>query len=145
MELTVKRFEELTTTELYALLKARAEVFVMEQHCYYLDMDERDKRAWHVMLTDGERVCAYLRVLDAGVSFAEVSLGRVLTTERGKGYGKEIVGKGIAVARGKLHADRIRIEAQVHTIKFYEKFGFRQVSGEFLDAGIPHVEMLLEL
>lgn len=145
MKITVKRFEELTTEELYEILRIRSEVFVVEQTCIYQDMDGKDKNAWHVYLTDEGEIKAYLRVLDRGVSFDEAAIGRVLTTERGKGYGNHILQAGIDTAREKLGADEIKIEAQVYARGYYEKFGFQKISEEFLEDGIPHIQMLLKL
>lgn len=140
----IKRFEELTTEELYEILKVRAEIFVVEQNCVYQDLDEKDKTAYHIWIVDRGKIKAYLRVLDAGVSFPEVALGRVLTTERGKGYGNQILQAGIKTAAEKLHADQIKIEAQLYAKGFYERHGFRQTSEEFLEDGIPHIQMIWE-
>ena len=144
MEFIIKRFEELTLYELYEILKVRVSVFVVEQECTYQEVDEKDKNAYHVFIKDNEVIKAYLRVLDKGISFDEVSIGRVLTTERGIGLGDKILEKGIEVAKEKMNADKIRIEAQCYAKGFYERFGFKQVSDEFLEDGIPHIEMLLE-
>ncbi len=84
-------------------------------------------------------------MLEAGVSFDEVSIGRVLTTERGKGYANILLKEGINVAREKLNADKIKIEAQTYAKSMYEKFGFKVVSDEFLEDGIPHVQMILNM
>lgn len=145
MEILVKRFKELTIHELYEILRVRAEVFVVEQNCVYQDLDEKDKNAYHVYLCENNQIKAYLRVLDHGISFPEVAIGRVLTTERGKGYGNRILQAGINTAREKLHADQIKIEAQVYACGYYEKFGFQQISEEFLEDGIPHIQMLLRM
>ncbi len=144
MEFIIKRFEELTLYELYEILKVRISVFVVEQECPYQEVDEKDKNAYHVFIKDNEVIKAYLRVLDKGISFDEVSIGRVLTTERGIGLGDKILEKGIEVAKEKMNADKIRIEAQCYAKGFYERFGYEQVSDEFLEDGIPHIEMLLE-
>lgn len=142
MQCIVKHFNELTTTELYAILKARVNVFVVEQNCPYPELDDKDLDAWHVYLTDQGNIVAYLRVLAPGVSFKEASLGRVLTTVRGKGLGKEIVEAGIEVAKEKYQTKCLRIEAQCYAQGFYEKFGFKQVSEPFLEDDIWHMEML---
>lgn len=145
MEIVIKRFEELTTEELYEILKVRAEVFVVEQNCVYQDLDEKDKSAYHICRWETGGIKAYLRVLDPGTSCEEAAIGRVLTTERGKGYGNHILQAGIDVVRDKIQTDGIRIEAQVYARGFYEKFGFQKVSEEFLEDGIPHIQMLLKL
>lgn len=146
MKITVKHFNELTNGELYEILRARAEVFVVEQNCPYQDLDGKDFSAYHVFLSEEGKIKAYVRVLDRGVSFDEVSIGRVITTERKKGYGAAIMKEGIRVAKEKFGADKIRIGAQVQAEGFYEKLGFKSVSGsEFLEDDIPHIEMILNL
>ena len=145
MELVEKRFEELTTLELYEILKVRAEVFVVEQNCVYQDLDEKDKQAYHVYLKNEEGIQAYLRVLDAGVSFPEVGIGRVMTLKRRCGLGTQVLKEGIRVAKEKMNADTIKLEAQVYARSLYEKEGFVQPSEEFLEDGIPHIEMTLNM
>jgi len=145
MELIVKRFEELTNKELYEILRTRVDVFVVEQNSTYQELDGKDMYSYHVCYYEEGLIQAYLRVVDKGISFKEPSVGRVLTTKRGCGLGKKILLEGIRVAREKMGADRIRIEAQSYAMKFYEQVGFRQCSDEFLEDGIPHIEMLLEL
>ena len=142
MELIVKHYSELTADELYELLRVRVQVFVVEQHCPYEEVDGRDKQAYHIWLRDETGIKAYLRVLDRGVSFEEVSIGRVLTTERSRGLGHKILDAGIAAAREKYGAETIRIEAQTYARKLYERHGFRQVGDEFLEDDIPHIPML---
>lgn len=140
---TSKPFEELTVTELYEMLRLRSEVFVVEQECAYQDIDGKDPGSWQVMVFDdsGELV-AGLRVLRPGVSFPEASLGRVVTRFRSKGYGAVAMREGIRIACEQYGAETLHIEAQCHAIGFYERFGFRVDSTEFLEDGIPHVEMV---
>lgn len=142
MDLVVKSYAELTKDELYDILRERVKVFVAEQQCPYEDIDGRDRQAYHVFLRDGSGIKAYLRVLDRGVAFAEVSIGRVLTTERGRGYGHKILAAGIAAAQEKYGAETIRIDAQTYARKLYEAHGFRQIGEEFSEDGIPHIPML---
>lgn len=136
-----KRFHELTVDELYELLRARSEVFVVEQDCVYQDMDGDDQASIHLWLSDGDKVVAVCRVCPAGIHMEEVSIGRVITTERGKGYGKRIMLEGIEVARECFGATRIDIEAQEYARGFYEQVGFRQSSEPFILDGIPHIRM----
>ena len=145
MELHVKHYDELTKEELYDIIKVRLDVFVVEQQCTYQDIDGKDKGAYHVWLSDDDGIVAYLRVLDRGVVFDDVALGRVLSTKRRCGLGTRIVKEGIRVAKEKFGADKITIEAQVYARKFYENVGFKQVSEEFLEDGIPHMLMTLEI
>ena len=136
-----KLFQELTVDELYELLRVRAEVFVVEQDCVYQDLDGDDQVSVHLWLTDGGKVVALCRVCPAGTHMEEVSIGRVITTERGKGYGKRIMLDGIKVAQEHFNAKRIDIEAQEYARGFYEQVGFRQSSEPFILDGIPHIRM----
>ena len=136
-----KLFRELTVDELYELLRVRSEVFVVEQDCIYQDLDGDDQFSVHLWLTEGDKVVALCRVCPAGTHMEEVSIGRVITTERGKGYGKRIMLEGIKVARDHFNAERIEIEAQEYARGFYEQVGFRQSSEPFILDGIPHIRM----
>ena len=138
-----KLFRELTVDELYELLRVRSEVFVVEQDCVYQDLDGDDQFSVHLWLTEGDKVVALCRVCPAGTHMEEVSIGRVITTERGKGNGKRIMLEGIKVARDHFNAERIEIEAQEYARGFYEQVGFRQSSEPFILDGIPHIRMTL--
>lgn len=144
MELIIKQFDELDTNDLYDILQARSKVFVVEQDCVYNDIDGNDKNAYHIYLKDEEGIQAYLRVLDKGITFPSASLGRVLTLIRGCGLASIILEEGIKAAQEKFNADEIRIEAQTYAKGLYEKFGFIQDSDEFLEDGLPHIEMVLK-
>lgn len=144
MELTVKRFEELTTSELYELLQVRVAVFVVEQNCPYQEIDGKDFFSTHVFYKEEGKIQAYIRVVDKNESCGKVSIGRVLTVKRGSGLGKKLMKEGIRIAKEKLGAEEIYIEAQVYAKGFYEGLGFRQSSAEFLEDGIPHIQMLLD-
>ena len=145
MELTVKRFDELDIFELYEILKLRVDVFVVEQNCPYPELDEKDKSAWHVYFREDGEIIAYLRVLDPGVSFDTAAIGRVISARRRCGLGTKLMREGIRVARERMNTEAIKIEAQTYARSFYELQGFRQTSEEFLEDGIPHIEMTLEL
>ena len=145
MELTVKHFRELTTEELYDIYRLRAAVFVVEQNCVYQDVDDADKTAYHLWLSDEDGIQAYLRVLQKGARFEDVSIGRVIAVKRRRGLGSRILAAGIQAAKEKFQAKRIVIEAQIYARKLYENAGFVQTSGEFLEDGIPHIQMTLEL
>ena len=136
-----KTFHELTTDELYELLRVRSEVFVLEQNCVYQDMDGDDQQAIHLWLTLEGKVVALARVCPAGTHMTEVSIGRVITTERGKGYGKQIMLHAIDAATKHFHATHIDIEAQEYAKGFYESVGFKQSSDTFMLDGIPHIRM----
>lgn len=144
METVVKKFDELTLCELYEILKLRAEVFVVEQACVYQDLDGVDQEAYHVYLKDGKRIVAYLRVVDKGKRLDEVSVGRVISLERRCGVGSRLMQEGVRVAKEKFNAKRIKVGAQVYAKPFYEKAGFKQISDEYDEDGIPHIYMIYE-
>ncbi len=136
-----KSFEELTTDELYELLKVRSEVFVVEQNCVYQDMDGDDQQSIHLWMTNGEKVVALARVCPAGTHMKEVSIGRVIAVERGKGYGKQIMLHAIGAAIEHFDAKRIELEVQEYARGFYESVGFEQSSETFMLDGIAHIKM----
>ncbi len=145
MTLHVKHFNELTAEELFRLYKLRVSVFVVEQECPYQEVDDADRQAYHVWMEDENGIQAYLRVLPKGTVFQEVSIGRVIAVKRRCGLGTEIVKSGIAVAKEKLAAECIVIEAQSYARKLYENVGFIQNGPEFLEDGIPHIPMILNI
>ena len=139
--LHIKTFHKLTTDELYELLRVRSEVFVVEQNCVYLDLDGDDQNSIHLWMTKGERTVALARVCPAGTHMKEISIGRVITTERGKGYGKQIMLHAIDAAIEHFDAKCIDIEAQEYARGFYESVGFQQSSDTFMLDEIPHIKM----
>ena len=141
MEWIVKKFSELSTEELFEIYQLRVSVFVVEQQCPYQEVDAADRAAYHIWCQDGEGIQAYARVLPPGVTFPETSIGRVISLQRRTGLGTALVSKAIEVAKEKCKADIIAIEAQVYVRQLYEKLGFRQTSEEFLEDGIPHIQM----
>ena len=145
METFVKRFDELTVNELYEILKLRADVFVIEQQCIYPDIDQKDRKSLHVFVKNQNEIVAYLRVLEKGVSFDEVGIGRVISKYRRKGLGTVVLKAGIQAAKEIYLADEIIIEAQTYAKSFYELQGFVQCSEEFLEDGIPHIKMNLKM
>lgn len=141
----LKSWEELTTNELYDLLALRAEVFVVEQNCPYQDCDGKDRKSMHLWGIDNDEIIACLRICMPGVSYAEMSIGRVVVKEehRGKALGKVIMKKAVEWTQQKGEK-AVRISAQCYLRKFYKTLGFEEVSEEYLEDGIPHVEMLLK-
>ena len=142
MEIVVKTFQELSVDELYEALQIRAAVFVVEQNCPYQDLDDVDKHAYHVFLRENGETLGYLRVVDKGKRLEEVSLGRVISLKRRQGIGGKLMRAGIAVAKEKFHADKVMVGAQKYAVPFYESVGFRVISDEYLEDGIPHVYMI---
>ena len=142
MELVVKPFKELNVNELYEILRVRQDVFVVEQECAYPDIDGVDQNAIHAFLRDETGIKAYLRVFEKDEHTAQI--GRMLTTQRGGGFGGTLLKEGVRIAREVLKKETVYLEAQTYAIGFYAKEGFRVTSEEFLEDGIPHVKMLLE-
>ena len=139
--LHIRRFSELTTYELYELLRVRSAVFVVEQKCVYQDLDGDDQSAIHLWQSAIGKVVALARVCPARTHMKEVSIGRVISTDRGCGYGKQIMLHAIEVAQNYFGATIIEIEAQEYAKGFYEGVGFRQSSDCFMLDGIPHIRM----
>lgn len=140
-----KQFEELTTRELFEIYKARCVVFVVEQHCFYQDVDEDDLRSYHLFLEEEGALRAYCRIIPCG---QYVKIGRVLTTEaaRGKGYARELMQRSLEFIRQQWgHGAEIHIQAQSYLTNFYQSFGFLCTSEEYLEAGVPHVDMVLTI
>ena len=144
MELVVKHYEELTRDELYEILKIRVAVFVVEQNCPYQEVDGKDLRAYHIFTQDESGIQGYLRVFQNTEDVREAFIGRVLTLRRQR-FASQLLAAAIGIAREQLGAQFITLEAQTYARGLYEKAGFRQVSEEFLEDGIPHIRMQLEL
>ena len=138
------RLSELTVDQLYAVFAAREAVFVVEQTCAYQELDGLDLDADHLIGWNGDEVAAYLRVLGPGKRFAEPSIGRVLTTQkfRSLGLGREMMNRALERIDERFAGTAVRISAQAHLQPFYSSFGFAKVSEQYLEDGIPHLEML---
>lgn len=147
LDYKVKKFNELSTDELYEILRIRTEIFVVEQNCAYRDLDSKDKEAYHLFLKDGKEILAYLRILPKGISYREVSIGRVLTkkSHRKMGLSRDLMNKAINFITNTLDEREVRISAQVYLQDFYKSFGFNQTSDIYLEDGIKHIEMLLQI
>lgn len=144
MEFEIKTFNELDASELYEILRARAEVFSIEEGIHYLDMDGVDYDALHCFIRDGKRIVAYMRAYSEGNGGA-IKLGRVLTTLRGAGYGKELLTRSLPLIRTRTGCGVFTLDSQEHAVGFYLKLGFCITSETFLEAGVPHVKMELSL
>ena len=147
METIIKKFKELTIDELYEILKLRSEVFVVEQNCIYQDIDDIDKRSYHLFMKEKDKpeVKVYIRVFEKDNETAQI--GRVVTAkdERRKGYASELIKKGIDISKNEMKKTKVYLEGQVYAAKLYEKLGFKIISDEFLEDGIPHYKMLKTL
>ena len=145
MKLVAKYFDELTTSELYEILKARAAIFVVEQNCAYQDLDDIDYKSMHVFYEEDGKVLAYLRIFQRESEQKTAQIGRVLTMTHGIGLGGKILHEAVRLTKENLHPERIYIEAQCYAVGFYQREGFEVCSDEFLEDGILHVEMVLEV
>lgn len=142
----IKKFEKLSNRELYMIIQLRLEVFSVEQNCPYQDADEKDFKAFHLMGWNEEhQLVAYARVLPAGISYKEVSFGRVVTSgkARGKGIGRELMEETMKYIEKSFGKTLVRISAQCYLQKFYEDFGFKTTGEEYIEDNIPHIEMVL--
>lgn len=144
MNIVIKTFQDLTTTELYDLLQLRSEVFVVEQDCVYQDVDGKDENALHVLGYKNKALIGYSRLFNAGNYFSEASIGRVLikASERKFGYGHDLIQKSIAVIEAEFKTKEIHISAQTYLKDFYESHGFSQVGEGYLEDDIPHIKMV---
>lgn len=139
-----KPFDSLTVKELYAILKLRSEIFVVEQNCVFLDTDGKDLSCQHLMLYQNKELMAYARIVPAGLSFTEPSIGRIVSSHaaRGKGFGRQLVSLAIANCQRLYGNKPIKIGAQLYLKSFYESFGFVVHGEEYLEDDIVHVDMV---
>ena len=146
MRIEHKSFEELTKSELYAILRLRVEVFVVEQDCPYQELDDWDQVARHFFIRNqSDAIIATLRVCPPDTRYASASFGRVVVKEinRNEGLGKVLMTKALNWLRGNYANCSVQISAQTYLKKFYERFGFEQVGEGYLEDGIPHIGMIL--
>lgn len=151
MNWVLKKFNELTVQELYAILQLRNEVFAVEQNCVYRDMDDKDQQSWHLMgwsaekSSGKEQLAAYTRILPPGLSYPEASIGRVVTASfaRGQGAGRLLMERSIDELYKLFGKVPVKIGAQYYLLGFYNSLGFVQSSDIYDEDGIDHIEMLL--
>ena len=139
------RLEDLAVIDWHQVISLRQAVFVVEQDCPYLDADNLDLNAWHLIGWSQEHTpLAYLRVVDPGSKYLEPSIGRVLTrlSHRGLGLGHEMMTGVMERIATQFPQQAVRISAQVHLQRFYNGFGFEPVGDGYDEDGIPHIEML---
>jgi ElaA protein len=137
------KFPDLTPHELYDALRLRSEVFVVEQNCVFLDQDGIDKHCFHLLGYKGDQLVAYSRIVSTGIVHNEVSIGRVVTSPsvRKSGIGKELMSMSIKAVNDIYGNVPIKIGAQLYLKRFYESFGFEQISDVYLEDGIKHIYM----
>lgn len=140
-------FNKLSGERLYRLLQLRSEVFVVEQTCIYQDMDGKDTHAdaLHLLMFKQEQLLAYARILPSGLSYATPSIGRIVVAPscRGSNLGRLVIAEAISQARETWPNEKITIGAQAHLLNLYQEFGFVCISEEYLEDGIPHIDMQL--
>jgi ElaA protein len=140
----VKSFQELNVNELYELLRLRSEVFVVEQNCVFLDADNKDQQCYHLLLFAEGKLAAYTRLVPAGLSYQEVSIGRVITSPafRGIGLGRKVMELSIQSCQELFGLKNIRIGAQTYAQRFYTSLGFELEGNTYDEDGIEHIEMV---
>ncbi len=145
LKFEVKRFEELSTIELYKILRLRAEVFVVEQDCVYQDIDDKDQIGLHLMGYKNDELIAYARIFDKKLYFEVPSIGRVVVAQdqRKYGYGHDLIRESIKTIENFFKTREIKISAQTYLKKFYNTHGFIEVGEEYLEDGIPHIHMVI--
>jgi len=138
------KFEELSLSDCYALLQLRSAIFVVEQQCVYLDMDNKDQQAWHLLGKINGRLVAYTRLLPAGLAYDHCSISRVVTaaTHRRTGAGKLLMAESILSCEKLFGKGPIEIGAQLYLEKFYQSFGFNRAGEIYLEDGIEHIHMI---
>ena len=147
IEWRFKSFEDLTKLELHEMMILRQQVFIVEQNCPYQDADEKDKDSHHLLGYIKDILVAYLRLVKPGISYEEMSFGRIVITQsyRGIGLGVALMKEGIKQSITLYGTSKNRISAQSHLLPFYQKFGFESTGKEYLEDDIPHTEMIKKI
>lgn len=144
MKIEIKKFADIKSPELYKILQLRAAVFVVEQDCAYQDLDGKDQKALHVIGTHNNEVVAYTRIFTPGDYMDDACIGRVVVkaNQRQHGYGKEIVKASIKAIEDFYQVTRVQLSAQTYLKQFYNSLGFQEIGEEYLEDGIPHINMI---
>ncbi len=140
----IKSFQGLSSLELYAILKVRQEVFIVEQTCFYLDADGYDQKALHLWAEKEDQIVAYCRIFKEGIKYPETSIGRVLThpSARNLSLGKILMSFALQAIETQFKTKKCRISAQDYLLDFYKNFGFTDTGKKYLEDDIPHTEMV---
>lgn len=144
MKFIAKYFSELTPAELYEILRARAEIFLLEQHIVEQDMDGIDYDCLHCFLWEDGKAVGTLRAFYSDEEKTKVKIGRVVTLTHGKGHGKLLMEGALAAIQEKMPHKTLYVYAQTQAAGYYARFGFSPVGEEFDEAGIPHIEMIYQ-
>ena len=143
LTIITKSFKDLTTEQIYKILRLRSEVFVIEQDCIYQDIDNKDQKALHILGFRNNALVAYARLFEPGYYFSAAAIGRVVVKkeERSKNYGVEIMRAAIKAAEESYGASDISVSAQTYLTNFYNDLGFIEEGETYLEDGIPHIKM----
>ena len=143
MKFILKQFAELSTRELFGIYLLRAKVFVVEQNCPYQDVDNKDLDSLHLMALRENQLIGYSRIIPPGISYPEVSIGRVVVDKehRGTGTGRELMKQSIHEACIFFGCNEIVISAQTYLLDFYKSLDFNPEGPEYLEDDIPHISM----
>ena len=139
MDFVAKTFDQLSTAELYEIIKSRQEIFLLEQNIVCQDLDDKDKVSLHCFAMNDGRVCAYLRAFKTAQD--EVTIGRVLTLEHRKGIGTQLMNFAIEEIKNHFECNKVTLHSQKQAQMFYEKLGFKTISDEYLEEGVLHITM----
>ena len=144
MKWSLKKFSELTNHEIYKILKLRNEIFIVEQSCPYMDCDGKDEESYHLFAEDGEDIIAYLRIIKKGIIYDDVAIGRVCVNKkyRKNNLGREMLLRAISFIENELKEKKIKIQAQSYLYDFYKSLGFKEISDNYLEDGISHIDMI---
>ena len=142
------KFSELSPLQLYQLLQLRVNVFIVEQNCPYPELDDKDHHpeTYHLFAYQDEKVVACARLLSPGISYPQASIGRIATATKNRqaGLGKQLLNNALQQCQLHWPQEDIQIGAQAYLINFYQSFGFKRHSPDYLEDGIPHLDMLLQ-
>ena len=144
----VKSFQELSLEEFHDIVALRIQIFIIEQNCPYQEVDGKDKFAHHLFFkNEMDEIIAVTRILPQGISYEEVAIGRVVVHEeyRGTGLGNQLMADSMNFVRDKYGDVPVRLSAQKHLENYYGNHGFKSTGKEYLEDGIPHVEMLYNI
>jgi ElaA protein len=144
----VKSFQELSLEVFHDIIALRIQIFIIEQNCPYQEVDGKDKLAHHLFFkNEMDEIIAVTRILPQGISYAEVAIGRVVVHEdyRGTGLGNQLMADSMNFVRDKYGEVPVRLSAQKHLENYYGNHGFKSTGNEYLEDGIPHVEMLYNI
>jgi ElaA protein len=147
MEFTIKSFSELSNLELYKIIEARVDVFVVEQKCPYKECDNKDQASYHLYYKNQDQIAAYLRIIPPGIAYPEIAIGRVLVNKkyRRRGLAKKIMKKAISFIKNNFDSKIIKLSAQEYIVEMYQELGFEVISDRYLEDSIPHYDMICKL